>query len=118
MSCRDDICVRVQLDDLLVELNGRSIISVRLPQLIFDTLFVTGVGTRLAVAHLAPKICATLATATRPVEVVVLFVVHRSPIALKHGHRRSFDGEHNGGIGVIAENVTTDAAVIPAERNG
>lgn len=54
MPCCDHVGIRIELPDFFVKLDSRFIIPVWLSQLVPNTLVVTGVGARLAVAHLAP----------------------------------------------------------------
>lgn len=71
----------------------------------------------MAVAHLAPEVRTALATAARAKQVVVLLVMARSTIPFKHGYGRALDRQDDGRICVVAEYMTSNAAVIPTEWN-
>jgi hypothetical protein len=80
-------------------------------------LLVTAVGTSLAVAHFAPKICAALAATARAIQVVIFFVVYGSSVTFEHGYSRSLDSQYDGRVCVIAEHMTPDTTIIPTERD-
>jgi hypothetical protein len=87
---RDDVCIWIDSLHFFVEFDGCLVVSIWLPQLFSDTLIVTRVSASHAVTALFPPIRATLPAAAGAKKVVVLLVMTRRAIALKHGDCGAF----------------------------
>lgn len=69
----------------MVQIQGSIVVAILLAQSGDKTGRVARVGSRLAVANLAPQILAALSTAAAEEEVVIDFVVGGGLRAVKHG---------------------------------
>lgn len=78
-----DICVRVELCHVGVQVNCGSVVPIFTVDRLIDTSQIGRVGLSLTIADLPPKVRASLAAATTEKEVVILLVIRGGSCPIK-----------------------------------
>jgi hypothetical protein len=87
MPCQPDICLGVNFGHIGIKFDGGSIVSILVQHCFYDTGEIAGICRLVAVAHLPPKIRASLSATTAEIEVIIDLIVRGGAGAIKDGRR-------------------------------
>lgn len=116
MARKPDIGIWVEFRDVTVELGGGLVVPILSSQGFDKARLVTGEDGRGAVADFLPQVMPALAAATAEEEVVVDLVLCGGAGAVEHGRGGAFEGNDNGFVAFVGEDVATEAVFFPTKR--